>query len=243
MNWSDTGDQPSPGELKHAHELPPPVFVLAPVRSFTSVVCAMIGQHPQMYGLPETNLLCHATVGGDCKARGTRRIAACCTASSASSPKCTSLLRPNTPFNARANGCELTPRSRLSSCFDYLPTSSSREFSWRRARAARTGFNASGESPRSFRALGTFTYCAIPGDMESPSSGRSTTNPHVATYRRSTGYFKSQRTARRIEPAATAVTTPTSTHSTGGTIETASFSSSWSQFRPRDRCVCVVRRY
>lgn len=39
------------------------MFVLAPVRSFTSVVCAMLGQHPQMYGLPETNLLCHATVG------------------------------------------------------------------------------------------------------------------------------------------------------------------------------------
>ncbi len=64
MDWSDTGDQVGPGELKHAHELPPPLFVLAPVRSFTSVVCAMIGQHPQMYGLPETNLLCHATVGG-----------------------------------------------------------------------------------------------------------------------------------------------------------------------------------
>jgi Sulfotransferase family len=34
----------------------PPVFVLAPPRSFTSVVTAMLGQHPQMYALPETNL-------------------------------------------------------------------------------------------------------------------------------------------------------------------------------------------
>ena len=33
-----------------------PFFILAPPRSFTSVVCAMIGQHPQIYGLPETHL-------------------------------------------------------------------------------------------------------------------------------------------------------------------------------------------
>ncbi|HEV7860311.1 MAG TPA: sulfotransferase [Pyrinomonadaceae bacterium] len=33
-----------------------PLFILAPHRSFTSVVCTMIGQHPQMYGLPEMNL-------------------------------------------------------------------------------------------------------------------------------------------------------------------------------------------
>lgn len=36
--------------------LPPPLFILAPPRSFTSLVCAIIGQHPQMYGLPEMNL-------------------------------------------------------------------------------------------------------------------------------------------------------------------------------------------
>lgn len=34
-----------------------PLFVLAPPRSFTSVVGTMLGQHPQMYGLPETHLL------------------------------------------------------------------------------------------------------------------------------------------------------------------------------------------
>src|SRR5260221_9464285 len=30
-----------------------PVFILALPRSFSSVVCGMLGQHPQMYGLPE----------------------------------------------------------------------------------------------------------------------------------------------------------------------------------------------
>lgn len=33
-----------------------PLFILAPPRSFTSVICAMVGNHPQMMGLPETNL-------------------------------------------------------------------------------------------------------------------------------------------------------------------------------------------
>jgi hypothetical protein len=33
-----------------------PLIILAPPRSFTSVVCAMLGQHPQLYGLPELQL-------------------------------------------------------------------------------------------------------------------------------------------------------------------------------------------
>lgn len=33
-----------------------PVFILAPPRSFTSLACAMIGQHSEMYGVPELNL-------------------------------------------------------------------------------------------------------------------------------------------------------------------------------------------
>jgi hypothetical protein len=33
-----------------------PLFILCPGRSFSSVVCAAIGQHPQMFGLPEINL-------------------------------------------------------------------------------------------------------------------------------------------------------------------------------------------
>src|SRR5262249_15759932 len=32
-------------------------------RSFSSIVCAMLGQHPQMYGLPETNLFGAETMG------------------------------------------------------------------------------------------------------------------------------------------------------------------------------------
>lgn len=37
-------------------KLPPPLFLLAPLRSFTSVTNAVLGQHPQMFGLPEINL-------------------------------------------------------------------------------------------------------------------------------------------------------------------------------------------
>lgn len=33
-----------------------PLFILAPHRSYTSVINSMIGQHPQLYGLPEMNL-------------------------------------------------------------------------------------------------------------------------------------------------------------------------------------------
>jgi hypothetical protein len=33
-----------------------PLFILSPPRSFTSITCAMLGQHPQMYGLPEMHL-------------------------------------------------------------------------------------------------------------------------------------------------------------------------------------------
>jgi hypothetical protein len=38
-----------------------PLFILAPPRSFTSVTCAMIGQHPELMGLPETNLFARDT--------------------------------------------------------------------------------------------------------------------------------------------------------------------------------------
>lgn len=43
--------------------MPAPLFILCPMRSFSSVVCAMIGQHPQAYGLPEVNLCIADTVG------------------------------------------------------------------------------------------------------------------------------------------------------------------------------------
>jgi len=41
---------------------PNPIFVLAPPRSLTSIVCAMLGQHPDLYGFPETQLLTTETL-------------------------------------------------------------------------------------------------------------------------------------------------------------------------------------
>jgi hypothetical protein len=39
------------------------VFVLAPARSCSSVVAAMVGQHPELAGMPELKLFCCPTVG------------------------------------------------------------------------------------------------------------------------------------------------------------------------------------
>jgi hypothetical protein len=36
--------------------MPEPLFIVAPGRSYTSLVGGMIGQHPELYGLPEVNL-------------------------------------------------------------------------------------------------------------------------------------------------------------------------------------------
>ena len=36
--------------------IPPPGFIISCVRSYSSLVCGMIGQHPELYGLPEVNL-------------------------------------------------------------------------------------------------------------------------------------------------------------------------------------------
>ena len=41
-----------------------PVLILAPPCTFSWIVCAMLGQHPQMYGLPELHLFSADTVGG-----------------------------------------------------------------------------------------------------------------------------------------------------------------------------------
>jgi hypothetical protein len=41
-----------------------PLFILAAPRSFSSVVCAMLGEHPQMYGLPETHLFSEERLSG-----------------------------------------------------------------------------------------------------------------------------------------------------------------------------------
>lgn len=50
--------QPAPGEASQAaaHGYPAPLFILGSPRSFTSLVCAMLGQNPGAYGLPEMNL-------------------------------------------------------------------------------------------------------------------------------------------------------------------------------------------
>src|ERR1700736_1202175 len=40
-----------------------PVFVLAPPRSYTSVISAMLGQHPDLAGLPELKLFSYRTIG------------------------------------------------------------------------------------------------------------------------------------------------------------------------------------
>jgi hypothetical protein len=39
-----------------------PIFVLAPPRSYSSVVTTMIGQHPQLVGLPELKLFAHRSI-------------------------------------------------------------------------------------------------------------------------------------------------------------------------------------
>lgn len=40
-----------------------PVFILTSARSYSSVVCSMIGQHPDLAGLPELKLFAYPTVG------------------------------------------------------------------------------------------------------------------------------------------------------------------------------------
>ena len=53
----------TPTEPARTFSAEQPVFVLAPPRSFSSVVSTMLGQHPQMYGLPELELFAAGTVG------------------------------------------------------------------------------------------------------------------------------------------------------------------------------------
>jgi hypothetical protein len=47
------------------------VFLLAPPRSFTTVVSSMLGQHPQLYGLPEMLLrpIAPKTLPASCRSR------------------------------------------------------------------------------------------------------------------------------------------------------------------------------
>ena len=48
--------------LEKAANLKAPLFILSAPRSFTSLICAMLGQHPQTYGVPELNLLSAETI-------------------------------------------------------------------------------------------------------------------------------------------------------------------------------------
>jgi hypothetical protein len=47
--------------------VPEPLFILAAPRSFTSVACAMLGQHPELYGVPELNLFVAPTLASMCE--------------------------------------------------------------------------------------------------------------------------------------------------------------------------------
>lgn len=44
--------------------MPSPLFILCPPRSFSSLACGMLGQHPELYGMPELNLFYADTLGG-----------------------------------------------------------------------------------------------------------------------------------------------------------------------------------
>jgi hypothetical protein len=48
--------------ISSLEDRPPPVFMLGSPRSFTSLVCGMLGQHPEAYGMPELNLFINDTV-------------------------------------------------------------------------------------------------------------------------------------------------------------------------------------
>lgn len=50
-----------------AASFPAPLIILASPRSFTSLVCAMLGQHPQAFGLPEVNLFVTETLDQLCQ--------------------------------------------------------------------------------------------------------------------------------------------------------------------------------
>ena len=50
-------DPNSPGRIAE------PLFILSPPRSFSTIVSVMVGQHPQMYALPETNLFGAENIG------------------------------------------------------------------------------------------------------------------------------------------------------------------------------------
>ena len=44
-----------------------PLFIVAPGRTYTSLIATMLGQHPQTFGLPELNLNAFDTESRDCR--------------------------------------------------------------------------------------------------------------------------------------------------------------------------------
>jgi hypothetical protein len=60
------GSSPDSPENFHpaAAQIADPLFILAAPRSFSSVVCGMLGVHPQMYGLPEVHLFSEERMDG-----------------------------------------------------------------------------------------------------------------------------------------------------------------------------------
>lgn len=50
-------------DMSATSDVLPPVVVLAPARSCSSVFVAMLGRHPELYGFPELKLFAHDTVG------------------------------------------------------------------------------------------------------------------------------------------------------------------------------------
>jgi|ERR1043165_3828945 hypothetical protein len=61
-DYRDSSVSPSGAQVADGHRFRSPLFILGVPRSFTSVVCAMLGQHPQMYGLPELHLFTSQTL-------------------------------------------------------------------------------------------------------------------------------------------------------------------------------------
>jgi hypothetical protein len=64
------GERCARHRLAHESAIAGPFFFLAPPQSFSSVVCEMLGQHPQMFGLPELHLLDLENVGQWFERRG-----------------------------------------------------------------------------------------------------------------------------------------------------------------------------
>ena len=70
ISMSAQANKPTRSAVGRRHNAPSrdpnqfaPVFVLAPPRSYTSVIAAMMGQHPDLAGLPELKLFAYPTVG------------------------------------------------------------------------------------------------------------------------------------------------------------------------------------